>query len=166
MEAPTFTRILAAFVILCLLEITTLTGGDIIDENEVVEEADEFDVYPGGEVHTFEQEKEGVRCKFTYSAQGGTNEKWLFVISHTPDKKRFHCTVERPDGNSYLFFMTFSLSVEGATLEEANVAGKNFEALGKEQYIINGNEVKHSSTFQSGLSSVLITAKGVISEEL
>lgn len=143
----------------CFLLHFALIGGDLIEDDEVVEEADEFDVYPGGEVHTFEQEKEGVKCKFTYSAQGGTNEKWLFMISHTPDMRRFHCTVERPDGNSYLFFLTFSFTIEGAKLQQVDISGKDFKELDKDQYITEGNTVKNSDKFQNSLSSVLITAK-------
>uniref|UniRef100_A0A8B9V058 Uncharacterized protein n=1 Tax=Anas zonorhyncha TaxID=75864 RepID=A0A8B9V058_9AVES len=34
----------------------------------------EFDVRPGGEVHSFSRSLGGYTCTFTYSAQGGTNE--------------------------------------------------------------------------------------------
>ncbi|KAJ0065065.1 hypothetical protein NL108_005534, partial [Boleophthalmus pectinirostris] len=80
----------------------------------------EFNVKPGGVVHTF---KEGIgkyECSFTYAAQGGTNEDWLMSVGLSDDDRLFSCSLWRPQGKSYLFFTQFKAEMKGTKIEYAS----------------------------------------------
>ncbi|XP_038019571.1 myeloid-derived growth factor isoform X2 [Motacilla alba alba] len=79
----------------------------------------EFDVRPGGEVHSFSRSLGDYSCSFTYSAQGGTNEQWQMTVGASEDSGLFSCSIWRPQGKSYLFFTQFKAEVKGAKIEHA-----------------------------------------------
>ncbi|CAD5123768.1 DgyrCDS12076 [Dimorphilus gyrociliatus] len=80
--------------------------------------------------------KGSIRCTFNYVAQGGTNEKWRMTI--VDDSERQSCLVERPDGNSYLFFQEFDLEIGGVESISAAIAYKNdLQPLDQEEYKID-----------------------------
>ena len=47
-------------------------------------------------------------------------QRWYLQMSHSYDRTRFGCSVHRPEGRSYLFFMSFKLEVEGADISQAH----------------------------------------------
>uniref|UniRef100_A0A8C8HHM8 Myeloid-derived growth factor n=1 Tax=Oncorhynchus tshawytscha TaxID=74940 RepID=A0A8C8HHM8_ONCTS len=80
----------------------------------------EFNVKPGGEVHTFSEKMREYECSFTYASQGGTNEQWLMSVGLSDDDGLFSCSVWRPQGKSYLFFTQFKAELKGAKIEYAS----------------------------------------------
>uniref|UniRef100_A0A3B5KZU5 Myeloid-derived growth factor n=1 Tax=Xiphophorus couchianus TaxID=32473 RepID=A0A3B5KZU5_9TELE len=80
----------------------------------------EFNVKPGGVVHTFSERISEYECIFTYASQGGTNEQWLMSVGLSEDDQMFSCSVWRPQGKSYLFFTQFKAELKGAKIEYAN----------------------------------------------
>uniref|UniRef100_H3BEH1 Myeloid derived growth factor n=2 Tax=Latimeria chalumnae TaxID=7897 RepID=H3BEH1_LATCH len=55
----------------------------------------EFNVQPGGMVHSFSQSMSDYTCTFTYAAQGGTNEQWQMSVGVSEDNQLFSCSVWR-----------------------------------------------------------------------
>ncbi|XP_033097019.1 myeloid-derived growth factor-like [Anneissia japonica] len=144
------------FRYLCML-LSTLYFPVSLGVREMVE--DEFFVKPGGEVHVTEKKLGTFGCIFTYAAQGGTHENWLFQISK--EENGYICSVERPDGRSYLFFQQFKLAVVGASIAEAEVTGDAGTELRSEEYIIDEtkNQVYHAEgKFRSQLTRITILA--------
>ncbi|KAL7993051.1 hypothetical protein Chor_017307 [Crotalus horridus] len=82
----------------------------------------DFDVRPGGMVHSYSQNLGDVACNFTYAAQGGTNEQWEMIIGVSDDKTL-------PQGKSYLFFTQFKAEMKGAKIKYAMayVPGPKFQ---------------------------------------
>ncbi|XP_071953740.1 myeloid-derived growth factor-like [Antedon mediterranea] len=144
-------------ILLCTLYFTAHATRGMIE--------DEFDVKPGGEVHVTEKKLGTFGCIFTYAAQGGTNEKWLFQISK--EQEGYVCSVERPDGRSYLFFQQFKLAVVGASIAEVEVMGDSGAQLRSEEYVVDEtkNQVYHAADmFRSQLTRVTILAHNPKSE--
>ncbi|TGZ66060.1 hypothetical protein CRM22_005555 [Opisthorchis felineus] len=81
------------------------------------EEADkavnQFSTLIDGKPHTQTISRYGVRCEFTYSCQGGTNEMWQLTLFKIRDDLNFGCRVEREGGRrSYLMFYSFLLKAD------------------------------------------------------
>lgn len=119
----------------------------------------EFDVKPGGMVQTHAEEWDDFKCTFTYTCQGGTNEKWVVGITRNTDQTEYSCVVERRGhgGKSYLFFQEFHMKVEGVQLKEADVESEQGVDLKPEEYSVNydKNSVEHvKEKFQSQLSKL------------
>nr|XP_057928253.1 myeloid-derived growth factor [Doryrhamphus excisus] len=122
----------------------------------------EFDVRPGGVVHSFTDSIEGYECSFSFAAQGGTNEKWLMSVGLSGDKKLFSCSVWRPTGKSYLFFTQFKMELKGTKIEHANAfsqaavpAGQSDVALPPEEYTVGESAVTHTEgQFNAQLSKL------------
>ncbi|XP_032992452.1 myeloid-derived growth factor [Lacerta agilis] len=126
----------------------------------------EFDVRPGGAVHSFSKSLGDYTCTFTYAAQGGTNEKWQMSIGISEDNLLFSCSVWRPQGKSYLFFTQFKGEVKGAKIEygmaysTAAAGGQRDIALKEEEFQVTETAVSHKEgKFRSELSKLLIVAK-------
>ncbi|XP_063003067.1 myeloid-derived growth factor [Elgaria multicarinata webbii] len=126
----------------------------------------EFDVRPGGMVHSFSRSLGDYACTFTYAAQGGTNEQWQMSIGVSEDNLLFSCSVWRPQGKSYLFFTQFNAEVKGAKIEygvaysAAASRGQSDVPLKEEEFIVTETAVTHKEgKFRSELSKVLIVAK-------
>lgn len=122
---------------------------------------EQFDVRPGGESHKAEKALGSFKCTFLYKAQGGTNEKWEMTL----DKDEFgahSCTVTRPDGPSYIFFLQFKMKVAGARLTEVEAIGGQEHPLEPEEYVVSKrhNEV-HSKkdAFKSTLKRLTVYAE-------
>ncbi|XP_020382096.2 myeloid-derived growth factor [Rhincodon typus] len=126
----------------------------------------EFDVRPGGLVHSHSETLGEHVCTFTYASQGGTNERWHMSVGISEDNKLFSCSVWRPQGKSYLFFTQFKAEVTNAKIEFANgfsqaaVEGRNDVPLKESEYIVGENTVTHKDgSFRSELSKLLIVAR-------
>uniref|UniRef100_A0A8C9ES29 Myeloid derived growth factor n=1 Tax=Pavo cristatus TaxID=9049 RepID=A0A8C9ES29_PAVCR len=126
----------------------------------------EFDVRPGGEVHSFSRSLGDYTCTFTYSAQGGTNEQWQMNIGVSEDNLLFSCSVWRPQGKSYLFFTQFKAEVKGAKIEyamaysQAAVGAQSDIPLKQEEFEITETTVSHrEGKFRFELSKLVIVAK-------
>ncbi|XP_030073812.1 myeloid-derived growth factor [Microcaecilia unicolor] len=131
----------------------------------------EFDVRPGGEVHSFSQSKGGYTCTFTYAAQGGTNEQWQMSTGISEDKHVFSCSIWRPQGKSYLFFTQFKADVQGAKIEyseaysQAAAGGQKDIALNREEYEVSETAVTHKpGVFRSQLCKLVMVARSTRSE--
>ncbi|XP_067410642.1 myeloid-derived growth factor [Emydura macquarii macquarii] len=126
----------------------------------------EFDVRPGGMVHSFTRSLGDYTCTFTYASQGGTNEQWQMSIGVSEDNKLFSCSVWRPQGKSYLFFTQFKAEVKGAKIEygmaysQAATGGQSDVPLKEEEFEITETTVTHrEGKFRSELSKLMIVAK-------
>ncbi|KAM7409888.1 hypothetical protein PAMA_001398 [Pampus argenteus] len=121
----------------------------------------EFNVKPGGVVHTFSQEIQEYECSFTYASQGGTNEQWLMSVGLSDDDRLFSCSVWRPQGKSYLFFTQFKAELKGAKIEYANAysqtasAGQSDVPLKPGEFTVGDSTVTHTSgKFNAQLSKL------------
>ncbi|XP_047443117.1 myeloid-derived growth factor [Mugil cephalus] len=121
----------------------------------------EFNVKPGGVVHTFTEGVKDYECSFTYASQGGTNEQWLMSVGLSDDDRLFSCSVWRPQGKSYLFFTQFKAELKGTKIEYANAysqtaaAGKSDMPLRPEEFTIGESTVTHNDgKFSAQLSKL------------
>ncbi|XP_029356687.1 myeloid-derived growth factor [Echeneis naucrates] len=122
----------------------------------------EFNVKPGGVVHTFSERIRDYECSFTYASQGGTNEQWLMSVGLSDDDGLFSCSVWRPQGKSYLFFTQFKAELKGTKkIEYANAysqaatAGQNDVPLKTEEFIVGDSTVTHNAgKFNAQLSKL------------
>nr|XP_056701448.1 myeloid-derived growth factor [Euleptes europaea] len=126
----------------------------------------EFDVRPGGMVHSFSRSLGDYACTFTYAAQGGTNEQWQMSVGVSEDNLLFSCSVWRPQGKSYLFFTQFKAEVKGAKVEygmafsAAAAGGQSDVPLKEEEFHVTETGVSHKEgKFRSELSRLVIVAK-------
>jgi len=77
------------------------------------------------------------------------------------DGSKRSCVVERPSGQSYLFFEQFKLEVTGAKLKETHLERQQGVPLRNEEYIVvsDGNYVQQwDNKFNSQLTKVQIIA--------
>ncbi|XP_074491429.1 myeloid-derived growth factor [Sebastes fasciatus] len=121
----------------------------------------EFNVKPGGVVHTFTEKIKEYECSFTYASQGGTNEQWLMSVGLSDDDKLFSCSVWRPQGKSYLFFTQFKAELKGTKIEYANAysqtsaAGQSDMPLKPEEFTVGVSTVTHrDGKFSAQLSKL------------
>ncbi|TKS74607.1 Myeloid-derived growth factor [Collichthys lucidus] len=121
----------------------------------------EFNVKPGGVVHTFTEGIREYECSFTYASQGGTNEQWLMSVGLSDDDRLFSCSVWRPQGKSYLFFTQFKAELKGAKIEYANAysqtatAGSSDVPLKPEEFTVGDSTVTHrDGKFNAQLSKL------------
>nr|XP_020649882.1 myeloid-derived growth factor [Pogona vitticeps] len=128
--------------------------------------AAEFDVRPGGMVHSFAQSLGDFTCSFTYAAQGGTNEQWQMSVGLSEDNLLFSCSVWRPQGKSYLFFTQFKAEVKGAKIEyamaysAAATGGQSDIPLKQEESHVTETAVAHrEGKFRAELSKLVVVAK-------
>ncbi|KAL8177576.1 UNVERIFIED_CONTAM: hypothetical protein K2H54_013383 [Gekko kuhli] len=126
----------------------------------------EFDVRPGGMVHSFSKSLGDYECTFTYAAQGGTNEQWQMSVGVSEDSSLFSCSVWRPQGKSYLFFTQFEAKVKGAKIEyggafsAAAARGQSDVPLKEEEFHVTETTVSHrEGKFRSELSKLVIVAR-------
>ncbi|KAM6218261.1 myeloid-derived growth factor [Rhynchocyon petersi] len=135
----------------------------------------EFDVRPGGVVHSFSQSMgpgDKSTCTFTYASQGGTNEKWQMSLG-TSEDQHFTCTIWRPQGKSYLYFTQFKAEVQGAEIEyamaysKAAVEREDDVPLKSEEFEVTKTAVAHRpGAFKAELSKLVIVAKMPARSEL
>ncbi|KAF7236661.1 Myeloid-derived growth factor [Varanus komodoensis] len=164
MSAPSLSdrRLLdAAVAAALLLQLIPVVAGTQGRSN-----TSDFDVRPGGMVHSFSQSLGEFSCTFTYAAQGGTNEQWQISVGISEDNGLFSCSIWRPQGKSYLFFTQFKAEVKGAKIEygmaysTAAVGGRSDIPLKDEEFQVIETAVMHKEgKFRSELSKVLIIAK-------
>ncbi|AWP10951.1 putative UPF0556 protein C19orf10 -like [Scophthalmus maximus] len=121
----------------------------------------EFNVKPGGVVHTFAEGIRDYECSFTYASQGGTNEQWLMSVGLSDEDTLFSCSIWRPQGKSYLFFTQFKAELKGTKIEYANAysqtaaAGQSDVPLKPEEFTIRDSTVTHNDgKFSAQLSKL------------
>lgn len=121
----------------------------------------EFNVKPGGVVHTFTETIREYECSFTYASQGGTNEQWLMSVGLSDDDRLFSCSVWRPQGKSYLFFTQFKAELKGTKIEYANAysqttaPGQSDVPLKPDEFIVGDSTVTHrDGKFSAQLSKL------------
>ncbi|XP_030583051.1 myeloid-derived growth factor isoform X2 [Archocentrus centrarchus] len=126
----------------------------------------EFNVKPGGVVHTFSEGIGEYECSFTYASQGGTNEQWLMSVGLSDDNKMFSCSVWRPQGKSYLFFTQFKAELKGTKIEYANAysqaaaGGQSDVPLKPEEFTIGESTVTHKDgKFSAQLSKLTVIGR-------
>uniref|UniRef100_A0A8D0EGG2 Myeloid derived growth factor n=1 Tax=Strix occidentalis caurina TaxID=311401 RepID=A0A8D0EGG2_STROC len=120
----------------------------------------DFDVRPGGEVHSFSR-------SLVRGGEGGSEERqWQMNIGVSEDNLLFSCSVWRPQGKSYLFFTQFKAEVKGAKIEyamaysQAAVGGQSDIPLKQEEFEITETTVSHrEGKFRFELSKLMIVAK-------
>ncbi|XP_008586149.1 PREDICTED: UPF0556 protein C19orf10 homolog [Galeopterus variegatus] len=148
-----------------LLAAVALSSAEAVSEPTTVA----FDVRPGGVVHSFSKSVgpgDKYTCVFTYASQGGTNEQWQMSLGTSEDNQHFTCTIWRPQGKSYLYFMQFKAEVRGAHIEYAMAYSKAaFESesdipLKNEEFEVTKTAVAHRpGAFKAELSKLVIVAK-------
>ncbi|CAL8254384.1 unnamed protein product [Merluccius merluccius] len=126
----------------------------------------QFDVKPGGVVHTFSDTVRDYECSFTYASQGGTNEQWLMSIGLSDDDRLFSCSIWRPQGKSYLFFTQFKAELKGAKMEYANAYSQTSEggqrevALKPAEFTVGDSTVTHTAgKFNAELSKLVMIGR-------
>ncbi|MBN3303187.1 myeloid-derived growth factor [Amia ocellicauda] len=150
-------------VLKVLLLIVSLTCTSAAQEKS---KTAEFNVRPGGMVHSFSESIGEYSCSFTYASQGGTNEQWQMSVGISDDDRLFSCSVWRPQGKSYLFFTQFKAEVTAAKIEyasafsQAAVGGQRDIALKEEEYTVGDSTVTHKDgKFRAELSKLTIIAR-------
>ncbi|XP_072245617.1 myeloid-derived growth factor [Leuresthes tenuis] len=147
-----------AFQFFCVL----ISAGALVEASPDQTKTVEFNVKPGGVVHTFTENIGTYGCSFTYASQGGTNEQWLMSLGLAEDRQ-LSCSVWRPQGKSYLFFTQFEVLLKGAVIEYANAysqaatGGQGDVPLKPEEFIINESTVTHNGgKFNAQLSKIAL----------
>ncbi|XP_018428869.1 PREDICTED: myeloid-derived growth factor [Nanorana parkeri] len=127
------------------------------EETSIIEE---FDVKPGGVENAYTRTLGSFSCKFTYAAQGGTNEKWQMTIEMNEDKQYFFCTIWRPLGTSYLFFLKFKVEVTGGRIEFCEAYSQENKPLKKSEYDVTDTAVSHRpDSFSASLYKISVVTK-------
>ncbi|XP_029284848.1 myeloid-derived growth factor [Cottoperca gobio] len=146
-----------AFNVSFLLVLVLIAVDASADRTRTVE----FDVKPGGVVHTFTEAVREYECSFTYASQGGTNEQWLMSVGLSDDDGLFSCSVWRPQGKSYLFFTQFKAELKGTKIKYANAysqtaaSGQSDVPLKPEEFIVGESTVTHQDgKFNAQLSKL------------
>uniref|UniRef100_A0A3B3IIT8 Myeloid-derived growth factor n=1 Tax=Oryzias latipes TaxID=8090 RepID=A0A3B3IIT8_ORYLA len=143
-----------AFLLLCGIIAVFVAAEASSEKTKTVE----FNVKPGGVVHSFTEGVRDYECTFTYASQGGTNEQWLMSVGLSDDDSLFSCSVWRPQGKSYLFFTQFKAELKGTRIEYANAysqiaaGGQSDVPLKPEEFTVaesTGEELIASSHVQS-----------------
>ncbi|KAL1023288.1 hypothetical protein UPYG_G00038740 [Umbra pygmaea] len=157
-----------AFIYLLALTLTAL----LASANDLTKTV-EFNVKPGGVVHTFSEKMvsnldkmRNYECSFTYASQGGTNEQWLMSVGLSDDEGLFSCSVWRPQGKSYLFFTQFKAELKGVKVEYASAysqtaaGGQRDVALSEEEYTVGDSTVTHKEgKFRAELSKLSVIGR-------
>ncbi|CAL8308336.1 unnamed protein product [Lota lota] len=148
------------FVFVVIADLSTASASS--DGTKTVE----FNVKPGGVVHTFSETIGDHECSFTYASQGGTNEQWLMSIGLSDDDTLFSCSIWRPQGKSYLFFTQFKAELKGAKIEYANAysqmseGGQRDVALKPEEFTVGDSTVTHTDgKFRAELSKLTMIGR-------
>ncbi|KAG5850772.1 hypothetical protein ANANG_G00086000 [Anguilla anguilla] len=144
-------------LIVCLIFLLTLAFASAKKRTKTVD----FDVKPGGVVHTFAAKIKKYECSFTYASQGGTNEQWQMSVGLSDDESHFSCSLWRPQGKSYLFFTQFKAEIKGAKIEHVTaysqtaVGGLGDVALKEEEYSVGDHTVtQNDGKFRAQLSKL------------
>lgn len=147
--------VLASFILAVAFSATEASS----DRTKTVE----FNVKPGGVVHTFTEGIGKYECSFTYAAQGGTNEDWLMSVGLSDDDRLFSCSLWRPQGKSYLFFTQFKAELKGTKIEYANAysqTGHSDVPLKPEELTINDSTVTQTDgKFSAQLSKLTVIGR-------
>lgn len=106
-------------------------------------ESAEFSIKPNGKVSHEKASIGDVVCVFTYSAHGGTDELWKISIEKPAEE--YVCTIERPSQTSYLYFQSYSASVLGYAIENAEVFDNSGAVLQYDKFVIEDRVVKPMS---------------------
>ncbi|KAJ1085284.1 hypothetical protein NDU88_005417 [Pleurodeles waltl] len=151
--------------LLAALTLALVTCGGARGEDPPPSTVD-FDVRPGGQEHSFSRSLGECTCAFSYAAQGGTNEQWQMSVALSEGGGLFSCSIWRPQGVSYLYFMQFKVEVKGCTIEYAEAYSQAASSdhkdlpLKRDEYEVGQTTVTHKQgKFKSMLAKVVIVAK-------
>ncbi|CAI9542643.1 unnamed protein product [Staurois parvus] len=148
---------MAAFVIVGSVLGLLLVAGAGAEDTASTEE---FDVKPGGVEYTYTRTLGSYSCKFTYAAQGGTNEKWQITIEMSEDGQYYSCLIWRPMGTSYLFFLHFKVEVTGGKIEFCEAYSQENKPLQKSEYDVTDTAVSDKAgSFSASLYKLLLVVK-------
>ncbi|XP_055796598.1 myeloid-derived growth factor-like isoform X2 [Salvelinus fontinalis] len=134
------------FAFLALLVVTsTVTLASADERTQTVE----FNVKPGGMVHTFSEKMQ-----------------WLMSVSLSEDDSLFSCSLWRPQGKSYLFFTQFKAELKGAKIEYASAysqtaaGGQRDVTLKEDEFTVGDSTVTHKDgKFRAELSKLTIIGR-------
>ncbi|XP_024134554.1 myeloid-derived growth factor [Oryzias melastigma] len=146
-----------AFLLSCVIIAAFFAAEASTEKTKTVE----FNVKPGGVVHSFTEGVGDHECTFTYASQGGTNEQWLMSVGLSDDDTLFSCSVWRPQGKSYLFFTQFKAELKGTRIEYASAysqiaaGGQSDVPLKPEEFTVRESTVIHNDgKFNAQLSKL------------
>ncbi|XP_067086102.1 myeloid-derived growth factor [Osmerus mordax] len=146
---------------LVLLLLAAALDSSSADQTKTVE----FNVKPGGMVHSFSEKLGRYECSFTYASQGGTNEQWLMSLGLSDEDTLFSCSLWRPQGKSYLFFTQFKAELKGGVNQikyaqaysQTAAGGQGNVALKDEEFSVKGLTVTHNEgKFHAELSKLTV----------
>uniref|UniRef100_UPI0037E7A83F myeloid-derived growth factor n=1 Tax=Semicossyphus pulcher TaxID=241346 RepID=UPI0037E7A83F len=150
-------------ILLVFVLVAAFVPTDAFPENK---KTVDFNVRPGGMVHTFTESIREYECSFTYASQGGTNEQWQMSVDLSDDDRLFTCSVFRPQGKSYLFFTQFKAELKGTKIEYASAysqtlpAGHSDEPLKPEEFTVGDSTVTHTEgKFRAQLTKLTATGR-------
>lgn len=157
-----FSVLNSLFLLVSVLFAASVPAEGSPDRSKTVE----FNVKPGGVVHTFSDGIRDYECSFTYASQGGTNEQWMMSVGLSDDDRLFSCSVWRPQGKSYLFFTQFKAELKGTQIEYANAysqtsgAGTSDVPLKPEEFTVGESTVTHKDgKFNAQLSKLTVVGQ-------
>ncbi|XP_041746278.2 myeloid-derived growth factor isoform X6 [Coregonus clupeaformis] len=134
---------LACFALLVVTLTVTLASAN--ERTKTVE----FNVKPGGAVHTFSEKMQ-----------------WLMSVGLSDDDSLFSCSVWRPQGKSYLFFTQFKAELKGAKIEYASAysqtaaGGQRDVTLKEDEFTVGDSTVTHKDgKFRAELSKLTIIGR-------
>ncbi|KAK3764684.1 hypothetical protein RRG08_019886 [Elysia crispata] len=144
------------FSFICLLLFACLFVQTLGDERT----DDTFYVRPGAGPLSVRVQLKNYKCKFRYSAQGGTYEEWTITLDLIDNGGAMACTVER-NSASYLFFEEFEMELIGPSVSITEVDVKDSKrdnlSLGKDEYELTANSIKSvKQKFKNHLEKVAV----------
>ncbi|XP_068089917.1 myeloid-derived growth factor isoform X2 [Hyperolius riggenbachi] len=130
---------MAASMVVVIAVLSVVVGA----QAEAIENAEEFDVKPGG-------------LAYTYSR----TLKWLMNIWINEDNHDFTCSIWRPLGTSYLFFLKFKAEVTGGKIESCEAYSQEGKSLQITEYEVTDTAVSdRPGSFSSALYKIILVAK-------
>jgi len=119
----------------------------------------EFEARPGFP-DTIKLSVDGFSCSFSYACNGGTGEKWKLGMETNKEKNEAACFIGRGIGGaappSYLVFTSFSVNLEGASIQHVEMKD-NYNLLPEgEQWKQNGNKILPGTKFSGSLYTISV----------
>ena len=82
-----------------------------------------------------------VTCSFEYAANGGSSEEWIIELAENSIGE-IVCTIARPHPPSYLYFNSFTISITGGEIENAEIKGNAGTLSIESDFTITGSQRK------------------------
>eukprot|EP01098_Paradermamoeba_levis_P017372 TRINITY_DN997_c0_g3_i3.p1 TRINITY_DN997_c0_g3~~TRINITY_DN997_c0_g3_i3.p1 ORF type:complete len:162 (+),score=44.38 TRINITY_DN997_c0_g3_i3:49-486(+) len=100
--------------------------------------------------------KSGVSCKFEALSTGGAGEEWTVVLKE--ENGKVFCKIGRPNTPSYLFFRSFSATLN-RPVTQAEVFDNSGALLRGDAYVFNGNTVQNVEGWKGVVNSITLSAE-------